>query len=304
MKQIMISTLEKVMTNDESIVMLTADLGFMAFEGLAKQFPSRFINVGISEANMLEMAAGLSKSGHTVICYSMIPFIIHRVFEQIKIHLGTASNSIILIGVGSGYTYGAQGSSHHTLEDVSLMSSFSNINCYAPGSDIEMQYSIEESVISKKPSYIRVGWASTHLKYTYKCGNLNSILRGQENKNLIISYGSSLGCVAKGIENLPKHISCDLFSVLKFSPIDKEKLINVIAAYDKVLFIEPNIYQGSVSQLIEASLFKKKSKVNFLAINYPDEYFKFAGSKSFFEDLVSQSPIKVTKMAQEFFAGN
>ena len=203
----------------------------------------------------------------------------------------TSSCPILLVGVGSGYTYGAQGSSHHTIEDVSIMSSFHNIQSFSPGSDGEMEYSLDQFIINNIPTYLRVGWPSSALRESYSVENLSWVI-SQKRTNLVISYGSSLGCAYKAISQEP-NLNYDLLSVVKFSPLPLDDLIEVIEGYDQVYFFEPNIYQGGISQRIEARLFQIKSKVKFTAITYPKHYYKEAGSKMFLEDLAGQSPSKI-----------
>ena len=70
--------------NNEKYIFLSGDLGFMALEEVAKKFKKRFINCGVSEQNMIGVAAGLAKSGFNVFAYSIAPFIYARPFEQIR----------------------------------------------------------------------------------------------------------------------------------------------------------------------------------------------------------------------------
>lgn len=72
------STIEKIAVENEKVIFLTGDLGFMALEDIQKAIEERFINAGVSEQNMVSMAAGLASEGYTVLCYSIAPFLAFR----------------------------------------------------------------------------------------------------------------------------------------------------------------------------------------------------------------------------------
>ena len=119
MRKVFVEQLEKEMKVDKKIILLTADLGYRVFENIKNNFPKQFINVGVAEANMVGVAAGLAANGFKLYIYSITPFITSRVLEQIKLSICYDDFNVKIIGVGGGYNYGAQGISHHSIEAVS-----------------------------------------------------------------------------------------------------------------------------------------------------------------------------------------
>ena len=99
--------------NNEKYIFLSGDLGFMALEEVAKKFKKRFINCGVSEQNMIGVAAGLAKSGFNVFAYSIAPFIYARPFEQIRNDIMFHNLPVCLVGNGGGYAYGYMGQHMH-----------------------------------------------------------------------------------------------------------------------------------------------------------------------------------------------
>src|SRR3989344_1357362 len=93
------------MKDNKNIVFLTGDLGFNALEPVKKHFPERFHNVGIAEANMVGMAAGLALMGKKVIVYSIAPFVTMRCYEQIKVDICYHNLDVKIIGTGGGFNY-------------------------------------------------------------------------------------------------------------------------------------------------------------------------------------------------------
>ena len=121
MRTTFVNTLKQLARNDKRIFLITADMGFSVFEDFREEFPDRFLNTGIAEQNTIGIAAGLAMSGKIVYVYSIIPFITMRCFEQIRLDLAYNNANVKLVGVGAGFTYGSMGSSHHAIEDISIM---------------------------------------------------------------------------------------------------------------------------------------------------------------------------------------
>lgn len=144
--------------NRPNFVFLTGDLGYQALEPLRDALGDRFINAGISEQNMVAMAAGLAKQGFEPWCYSIAPFIYARPFEQIRNDAGLSHLPVRLIGNGGGYGYGVMGPTHHAIEDYGVMLSVQNMDVFVPVFSDDLTAIIGR--INKKtdgPSYLRLG---------------------------------------------------------------------------------------------------------------------------------------------------
>lgn len=139
------------------LVMLTGDLGFMAFEGLQAEMGDRFINAGVAEANMIGLAAGLSRLGFMPICYSIIPFLALRCLEQIRVQLCQHGNKALLTGIGAGYAYGSQGPSHHAMEDLAAMLALPGMTVVTPCSSRHIRATFDNLDSIDTPVYLRLG---------------------------------------------------------------------------------------------------------------------------------------------------
>ena len=112
MRAAFFTALEDLYQNDKDIFVLTADLGYKLFDNFKLKCPERFYDIGVAEANMIGVAAGLALSGKNVYCYSIIPFLVMRAYEQIRIDISYHNLNVKLIGVGGGFTYGLEGITH------------------------------------------------------------------------------------------------------------------------------------------------------------------------------------------------
>lgn len=123
------------MAEDPSLFVLTADFGAPALDRIAAEHADRFLSVGISEQNLVNVAAGLALEGCRVVAYGIAPFFL-RAAEQIRINLAMASQfrplNVTLVGVGVGFSYVVSGPSHHALEDLAVLRAFPAVDVITP----------------------------------------------------------------------------------------------------------------------------------------------------------------------------
>lgn len=156
MRNVLNRLIKNWMYEDESVIFLAADIGGGLFSELKEWCPERVFNVGIAEQNMIGMAAGLSREGFRVICYSKACFISLRVLDQIKNALCYAGNPVILIASDAGYDEADAGYPHISLEDIGAISSLANIEIYIPTIAQSLERIFDKCKKSHLPSYIRI----------------------------------------------------------------------------------------------------------------------------------------------------
>ena len=124
------------MKTDRNIMFLSADFGSPVLDRLRGEYPEQFVNVGIAEQNLINIATGMALEGHTVFAYAIAPFLTMRAFEQIRTNLavlGTVREmNVNLIGVGAGYSYVVSGPTHQCFEDLTIMRSMPNFSVLSP----------------------------------------------------------------------------------------------------------------------------------------------------------------------------
>ncbi len=140
-----------------NVVFLTGDLGFMALEPLQAALGKRFINTGISEQNMLSVAAAMSKTGLEVWVYSIAPFCYARPFEQIRNDVALHGLPVKIVGNGGGYGYGVMGPTHHAIEDYGVMLTLPGMQVCVPVFDEDIEAAVEQVGNNTCPTYMRLG---------------------------------------------------------------------------------------------------------------------------------------------------
>jgi len=163
MRTAFIETLCELAEQDERIWLLTGDLGYSVLEQFAERFPDRFVNVGVAEQNMTGVAAGLALCGKIVFTYSIANFPTLRCLEQIRNDVCHHNLNVKIVAVGGGLAYGAQGYTHHAIEDLAVMLALPNMTVIAPGDSVEVRLATRAIVDWPGPCYLRLGRAGERI---------------------------------------------------------------------------------------------------------------------------------------------
>ena len=142
MRDLFVQKLLKMISNDPKVILLTADLGFGAFECFESFRDKQYFNVGISEQLMASMAAGLSLEGFKVFIYSIGVFPTLRCLEQIRNDISYHGCSVTIVSTGAGFSYGSLGMTHHCVQDIGVIRSIPNIDVFTPANKYEMNEDI------------------------------------------------------------------------------------------------------------------------------------------------------------------
>ena len=146
--------LHKEMSYNNSIVLLTGDLGYGLWDRIKIDYPDRFYNVMSSEQLMVGTAVGLAMEGFIPLVYSITPFVLYRPFELLRNYLDHENIPVKLIGGGRDRDYGYLGFSHWAEEDIKVLSTLENIQLYKPKKGSDKIY--KEFLYNEKPSYLNL----------------------------------------------------------------------------------------------------------------------------------------------------
>ena len=271
---------------DSRIFLLYGDIGNKLFDPIKNDFPKRVLNAGVAEANMVTVAAGLAHGGLLPICYTINSFLYLKALEQIKLDLAYPSRQVILVGTGGGLSYGELGTSHHSLEDYSVLSSIPNISIYSPGDFFELAMSLDLAANDSKPSYLRIG----------KKGEKNIAATDQERHNLnntfyryfgagnsdlaVVSIGIIGSSVKEALIKLENNSNVDGYSVYKLSAWHDEEMIKCFGKYKSLLIIEEHYSIGGLSSLFKNLFFDNNVQgTNIYSQNISHEFITSQGNQ-------------------------
>ena len=245
-------TIEQLVQEEKNnLVFLTGDLGFMALENVRDVLGDKFVNVGVSEQNMVSMAAAMAHEGLQVICYSIAPFAVFRPAEQIRLDVCLHKKNVKIIGNGGGYGYGIMGATHHAIEDIAVLSAFQNMHCYIPFCNEDVEGATRTMLSHPFPSYLRLGYGilpdGWHLP---PFAPIRQLVKG--NKITIVGMGPVLCNIADAVEE--KDVA-DIF-VISEIPLRKltEELKQSIIRTKKLLVVEEHTQRGGLGEHLALQL--------------------------------------------------
>jgi transketolase len=282
---------------DPSVYFVVGDVGFSFVEPFQNAFPKRFINAGVAEQNMIGMAAGLAMAGKKVYVYSIIPFVIMRCFEQIRVDLCYQNLPITLVGVGGGFGYGELGGTHHAIEDVGIMRALPGMTVVAPANGVELSALFPQLHTLAGPSYLRIAKSDTEVLYPANPSiTLNKIHELHAPQDvLILTSGHVLDVGYATMCELKKYgIEAGIASVHTIKPLDSDYLVNAMKRVKGIIVIEEHNVRTGLSEAV-AHTIATNAPYNGFFISYAinDEYPHISGSAAFLRKHVGISSERI-----------
>jgi len=303
MRKAFVNKLTQLVSKNRDIYLLTGDLGFSIFDEFQKDFPDNYLNVGLSEANMIGMAAGLALAGKQVFVYSIIPFVTLRCLEQIRNDLCYQRLPVKIIGVGEGLSYGTAGATHHALEDIAIMSALPEMTVIAPGDPVEVECAVENSLELKGPCYIRLGKSGEPIlhkeEFIFKIGK--SIVLKNGGDVTIISTGNMLETALKVHDILKKeNINCKIVSMHTIKPIDREIIVKSANNMDIIVSIEEHNKIGGLGSHIASVILEERLNIKYLQIALPDKFIHTIGSQNNLREVYGLTSVQISAKILNF----
>lgn len=273
MRQAFYNQLEKIALQDKDVFFLTANLGFKFFDNIRKKCPEQFIDVGVAEANMIGVAAGLSLSMKNVYCYSIIPFLTMRAYEQIRIDIAYHNLNVKLVGMGAGFTYGFEGYTHFGIEDMALMRAMPNMHVVVPDTIDNAINVVTLSYKYRSPLYIRLGRAGIKNRqaksYSFEIGK--GIILAEGKDVVIFAIGNMIEPAWQAVEMLKqKDICVTLINMHTLKPLDVNLIKECIAVYKAVFTIEEHSIIGGLGSAVSEVLAENSYSGIFRRIGIPE----------------------------------
>jgi len=295
MKKVFIETLTNLMEKDDSIIVVTADMGFSVFEDIQKRFPQRFFNTGITEQASTSFVAGLALSGYKVYFYAQAPFITMRCFEQVRLDIAYNFLDVKLIGSNSGFSLDKFGVSHFGLEDIALMNTLPGMTIFTPADSVEMGHVMEESYNIKGPVYIRMTKTGNTTVHKNKVRDIKKpILINNGKHGLLLVSGGLLKRATLIGENLKKRgISIELYSCPLIKPINIKILISLISKFKNIFTLEEHSIVGGFGSIIANTIVDNGIQVALTKFALPDSYLHISGS---IDHLLNKSGLSIEEV--------
>ena len=212
---------------DPRVMLLTSDLGFKIFDEFAGEFPGRFLNVGVAESNMIGVAAGLALGGMCPFAYSIAPFATLRCLEHVRNDVCYHKVAVTIVGLGGGYSYGHNGPTHHSLEDIAVMRALPNMSVVCPGDPVEVEQAVIAAAAHGSPVYLRIGRAGDPVVHSgtgrFEIRRAITLRDGRD--CTLISTGNMLPIAVEISDRLrADSIACRVLNMHTVKPLDEAAL--------------------------------------------------------------------------------
>jgi len=298
MRYAFIKELIKQAEKNKNVMLLTADLGYTVVEEFRDKFPDQFINTGVSESNMIGVAAGLALSGKIVFAYSIATFATLVPFESIRNDVCSQNAHVIIVGSGAGLSYSDAGPSHHTIEDIAILRTIPNMNIVAPADPTEMKWATEMAVKLKKPLYLRLAKKGEPIIYnkkpTLKFGKGSILKTG--NDFAIISTGNMVyNSLLAANELKDKGFNGTVISMHTLKPVDEKLIKQICSKFKNVFTIEEHYAIGGLGSIVSDTITETNLKCKLTKIALPNIFVKEAGTHEFLRNKYNLSPKQIEK---------
>ncbi len=277
MRDVLVDFLRKTMTTNPKVVVVDADLAKCAGTiALEKEFPDRALNVGIAEANMAGIAAGLSTYGYIPFITSFAPFASRRIADQAMISICYAKQNVKIVGTDPGIAAQLNGGTHMPFEDMAIYRAIPDILLYEPTDAAELNAALPKILDYPKPVYIRMHRKNPRLLHDSDCKF--DLMRAE-----VLREGIDITFVASGImvetaldaaaELEKEEISAEVICCPVWKPLDTQTIINSFKKTGCALTLENhNVCGGLGSAVAEAA-----------AENYPVPMYRIGVREKFGE---------------------
>ena len=304
MRAVYTDNLIKYGKKNKNIVVLEADL--MNCHGTKKfrdEFPTRFINCGIAEANMIGVAAGLASCGKIPFAASFSPFATRRCYDQIAVSVGYTKMNVKIVGTDPGILAQNNGGTHMSLEDVALMCQVPEMVVVEPVDAVSFDKLFPQILACEKPMYIRLQRKTTP-----------PIFEDDANIDLfkanVVKKGTDITIVASSImvhralttaKSLAEFgIDAEVISVHTYKPLDVETIFTSVKKTGAVISCENHHLLGGMGQTIATALMENDIRVPFGMVGISDRYGE-VGNEKYLAEVMGLTEQDIYDKAEEIY---
>jgi transketolase len=238
--------------SDRRVMVLTDDQGAFALDKIREDLPEQYINIGIAEQNLINVAAGLALGGLKPFVCGISNFMSLRCCEQISVNLCAMNLPVTIVASGGGLTYSGDGPTHHSIQDAAIMRTMPNIQIFNPSDAASTAACARLCYETEGPSYVRIEKGLLPVLYATPAdlrSGLSRLIRGEE--VLIISTGILTQTAVKVAEQLHAlDIDCGVLDLFRLKPLNRPALLENLRQARRIVIMEEQTPVGGIGSLI------------------------------------------------------
>jgi transketolase len=268
-------TLLDLAEKDPDVLVLTSDSrGSARLVAFGQKRPDQIIEMGIAEQNLVGVSAGLAATGKKVFAVSPACFLTARSLEQIKNDVAYSDQPVKLVGISAGVSYGALGTTHHSLHDLAALQAIHNIDIVVPADNFETEAAIRAAVNHPHPLYIRFGKKAMYDLHPagteFKIGKAIILRTGSE--VTFIATGETVHPAFMAAELLAgQGISSNVLSLHTLRPLDETAILHAATGSQVLVTVEEHHVNGGMGSRIASLLMQNAIWRPMRIVGIPDE---------------------------------
>ena len=297
MRNTVVHEIEQLANSDDSIRLITGDLGFGVLESFRENHRNKFLNLGICEQLIASVAAGMALEGDTVFVYSIGNFPTLRCIEQIRNDICYHKANVKIVAVGSGFVYGQLGMSHHATEDISVMRVMPHMQVFSPADPMEAVQVVRAAYEYEGPCYIRLGRGGE--KNLHPALDSHDVYRALElgkGEALNILCSGSILEVGKEVADAlnVQGISTGLYSFPTIKPIDSLLIRRLALSSKMIVTLEEHSVLGGFGGIVAEEIASLQgSRSRLMRVGLHDEFTSIVGDQHYLRDYYGMSARKI-----------
>jgi transketolase len=293
-------TLIKLAQEGLPIVVVDADLGkSTTSREFQKVFPDRFITVGVAEANMIGVSAGLAAAGKIAFCSTFAVFMPGRCFDQVRVSVAQTGLNVKMVASHGGISVGEDGISAQAVEDLSLMCSLVGVNVIVPADVVEARKAIDTAARTPGPFYVRTGRAKIPMiydeSYQFQLGKAHMLRDGQD--ATIIACGLMVCAAIEAAAELGKDgVSCRVLNMATLRPLDEDAIVAAARDTGAIVTAEEHEVRLGLAALV-AGVLALKQPAPMGSVGMKDRYAESGTWEELLEkyELTAEAIVKEVK---------
>jgi transketolase len=272
-------TLLELAEKDRNVLVVTSDSrGSGRLVKYGETLPEQIIEIGIAEQNLVGVSAGLASLGKKVFSVSPACFLTARALEQIKNDVAYSDHPVKLIGISGGASYGALGTTHHSLHDFAVLQAINNIDIVAPADNFETKEVILAAVNYPKPLYIRFGKKAMPVNLaterSFQIGKASQLTPKRDQYDVaFIANGETVYPAFLASQILAeKGITSCVLSMHTIRPFDEDAVRDAALQSRSLITVEEHSVNGGLGSRVASLLMQAGIYTRLQIVGIPDEH--------------------------------
>ncbi|RBO83488.1 transketolase family protein [Marinomonas aquiplantarum] len=300
---VMVQCFIDAVNNGVDLVPVVADsTSTSKIKPFVEAFPDRLVNVGIAEQVMVGTAAGLALAGKVAVTCNAAPFLISRSNEQVKVDVCYNNTNVKLFGLNSGASYGPLASTHHSIDDISVMRGFGNIQIFAPGCPVECKQIIDYAIQHEGPVYIRMDGKALPVlhdaEFQFTAGEPSLLREGQQ--VVICALGSVVHEAVAAADKLKEDgMDVAVVNVSSIRPLNRQSLANQLNDARHVVSVEEHNVNGGLGSVVAELMSEQGIAAKLVRLGVEDGGYAAAGDRPYTRKMLSIDSAGIVKVCQQ-----